>query len=258
MWRVVMWRLAVMLCLLPVSAQAADDPAARKLLDEVTAKNAAGFQTGQSKTAITLRLANGKEKTWQTLSRAARFGGKLRTRVTFLEPADDRGVELLIVEEQKGRSAQYLWLPKMRRLRPVGGSQKSQPFMGTDFSFGDLEGAGLQAGEARKLGNETVAGAACSRIEALVADADSPYGKLMLWIDDKLAVPRKIEFHDKAAKLLKTMLVDQIEVVDGRAVLRKFRMQNHERGSTTTVETSEVDTKTALPEAVFQQDALGR
>mgnify|MGYP003346826444 CR=1 FL=1 len=139
------WFVLALLVLLPVAAQAADDPAARKLLDDVAAKNAAGFQTGQSKTAITLRLANGKEKTWLTLARAARFGGKLRTRVTFLEPAEDRGVELLMLEEQKGRTAQYLWLPKMRRLRPVGGSQKSQPFMGTDFSFGDLEGAGLVA-----------------------------------------------------------------------------------------------------------------
>ena len=101
------WFVLALLVLLPVAAQAADDPAARKLLDDVAAKNAAGFQTGQSKTAITLRLANGKEKTWLTLARAARFGGKLRTRVTFLEPAEDRGVELLMLEEPKGRTAQY-------------------------------------------------------------------------------------------------------------------------------------------------------
>lgn len=246
------------LLLFATSAHAADDPAARKVLDTIVQKSSAGFQTGQSKTAITLRLQNGKEKTWLTLARAARLGGKLKTRVTFLDPADDRGIELLILEEAKGKSAQYLWLPKTRRLRPIGGSQKNSAFMGTDFSFGDLESHGMQTGEARKLGAEPVGGVPCTHLDVTIPDPDDAYGHVELWIDEQASVPRQMKFFDKAGKHVKTLLVDEVQTVDGKATLKKFRMLNHERNSVTTVETREIDTKAALVEAIFQPDALGK
>ena len=63
-------------------AHAADDAAARKVLQQVADRNSAGFQTGQSKTRITLTLADGRSKSWLTLARVARKDNKLRTRVT--------------------------------------------------------------------------------------------------------------------------------------------------------------------------------
>ncbi len=248
----------LLLILLPAHAHATDDPGARKLLDDAAQKNAAGFQTGQSKTRITLKLSNGKEKTWVTLARSARIAGKLKTRVTFLDPAEDRGVELLLLEESKGKVAQYLWMPKTHRLRPVGGSQKNAPFMGTDFSFGDLESHALQTGEARKLGNEPMQGAACAHVSIQVTDPDELYSKVDLWIDDKLGVPRKIDYFDKQNKHIKTLSVDEISQDGGHATLKRFHMQNLERGSVTSVETTEMDSKIALPDAIFQPDALGK
>lgn len=244
--------------LVPLNAHAAEDPAARKVLDSIVSKNASGFQTGQSKTAITLKLSNGKEKTWLTLARAARIDGKMKTRVTFLEPADDRGVELLLLEQGKGKTVQYLWLPKTRRLRPIGGSQKNSPFMGTDFSFGDLESHGLQVGEARKLGTEAIGGVPCTHLDVTIADPDDAYAHVELWIDEKASVPRQMKFFDKAGKHVKSLQVDEIQAVDGKATLKKFRMLNHERNSVTTVESKETDTKATLPDALFQPDALGK
>ncbi len=240
-------------------AHAADDPAARKLLDAVMAKNAAGFQAGQSKTALTLRLASGKEKTWLTLARVVRKDGKMRSRITFLQPAEDAGVELLMLEQGKTQPAQqFLWLPKTRRLRRIGGSQRNAAFMDTDFSFGDLDSHGMQSGETRKLASETVGGVPCARVEVTTPDPDEAYSKVELWIDEKLSVPRQMTFYGKDGKLLKTLTVDAIDTADGGATLKKFHMQNHVRGSTTTVETREIDTKVVLPDAAFQPEALGQ
>lgn len=238
---------------------AADDPAARKLLDAVMAKNAAGFQTGQSKTALSVKLASGKEKTWLTLARVVRKDGKMRSRITFLAPPEDAGVELLMLEQGKGQAAQqFLWLPKTRRLRRIGGSQRNSAFMDTDFSFGDLDGHGMQAGEAHKLATENVGGVPCQKIEVTMPDPEEAYGKIELWIDEKLSVPRQMAFYGKDGKLAKTLTVDAIDNADGKATLKKFHMQNHQRGSVTTVETREMDTKAVLPEAQFEPDALGR
>jgi negative regulator of sigma E activity len=251
--------LVTAVLLLANAAQAADDPAARKLLDAVMDKNAAGFQAGQSKTALTLRLASGKEKTWLTLARVVRKDGKMRSRITFLQPAEDAGVELLMLEQGKNQAAQqFLWLPKTRRLRRIGGSQRNAAFMDTDFSFGDLDSHAMQGGETKKLGAENVGTVPCTRVEVTTPDPDEAYAKVELWIDEKLSVPRKMTFYAKDGKLLKTLTVDVVDTIDGRATLKKFHMQNHVRGSTTTVETKEIDTKVALPDAAFQPEALGQ
>ncbi len=250
----------VLAAFLPATlAHAADDPAARKLLDAVMNKNAAGFQAGQSKTALTLRLASGKEKTWLTLARVVRKDGKMKSRITFLQPAEDAGVELLMLEQGKNQPAQqFLWLPKTRRLRRIGGSQRNSAFMDTDFSFGDLDSHGMQGGESRKLGSEAVGGVPCARVEVTTPDPDEAYSKVELWIDEKLSVPRQMTFYGKDGKLQKTLIVDVVDTADGGATLKKFHMQNHVRGSTTTVETREMDTKVALPDAAFSPEALGQ
>ncbi len=241
-------------------ALAGEDAAARKLLQSVFDKNSSGFQTGQSKTSITLTLASGKSKTWTTLARVIRGAdGKLKTRATFLEPADSVGTELLMLEQGKGEAVQYLWLPKTKRLRRISGAQRNEPFMGTDFSFGDLEGKNAQTGAAQLVGAETAGGVPCTKVEVAIADPADVYGKVVLWIDEKASVPRKIQFHDKAGQLVKTLEVERVKALDGgRSLMEKLRMLNHLRNSVTTVETRDVDSKTALPDSLFTPDALGK
>jgi len=249
---------ALAMVLIPQLVFAADEPAARALLDKMTSNNSAGFQGGQSKTSITLKLANGKEKTWTTLARVSRKDFKTRTRVTFLEPAESVGTELLMIEQGKSQVTQWLWLPKTARLRRIGGAQKNQAFMDTDFSFGDLSSGGLRVGEARKAGAEAIAGNACTKIEIISKDPEDLYAKMELWLDDKLTVPRQIKFYTADAKLAKTLLVDQIIDVEGKPTLKKFRMLGHVRGSMTTVETRDIDTKVSMPDALFEPENLGK
>lgn len=246
-------------------AWAGDDAAARKLLQTVFDKNSSGFQTGQSKTSITLTLASGKSKTWTTLARVIRGpDGRLKTRATFLEPPDSVGTELLMLEQGKNSAGQsevvqYLWLPKTKRLRRISGAQRNEPFMGTDFSFGDLEGKNAQAGTAKVMGPEAAGGVPCTKVEVAIADPADVYGKVVLWIDEKALVPRKIQFHDKAGLLVKTLEVERVKALEGgRSLMEKLKMINHLRNSTTTVETRDADSKTALPEALFTPDALGK
>ncbi len=258
--RSVLVLLSLLAVTMPCAIYAADDVAARKILQAVADRNSAGFQAGQTKTTVTLTLASGKSKTWATLGRVARGkDGKLKSRVTFLEPADAVGTELLIVEQANGDAAQYLWLPKTKRLRRISGSQRNEAFMGTDFSFGDLQGHGLQAGESKRVGPETINGAPCTRIDVAMTDPDEPYSKVELWIDDRLLLARQIKYFDKAGSMVKTFVVDQVLANEpGKSTMKRFRMLNHLRNSVTLVQTLEVDTKVVLPDSLFEPDALGK
>ena len=251
--------IAAIVGLAGATTHAADDPAARKILRDALDRNSAGFQSGQSTTVLQQTLQNGASKTWRTLARVQRGkDGRLRSRVTFLEPADSVGVELLMVEEADGRTAQWLWLPKTKRLRRIGGNQKDQDFMGTDFSFGDLESKSLNDGEAKKLGDEVVGGVGCAKIEVRSNLPDEVYGLVTVWIEVAKGVPRKVEFRSKDGALVKTLTAESVRDVEGRWTLDKLRMRHHVRGSTTTVETRNIDNKALFSDAIFVPESLGR
>lgn len=62
-----------------------------------------------------------------------------RSLIRFEEPASLRGTGLLVVDE--GASANDLWLymPANRRMRRLAGAEKSNWFMGTEFTHEDFE-----------------------------------------------------------------------------------------------------------------------
>jgi hypothetical protein len=250
--------LGLLITFATTTAHAADDPAARKILDDTLRKSSAGFQSGQSTTLLTQTLQNGKQKTWKTLARVQRKDGRVRTRVTFLEPAEHVGVELLLVEEADKTTSQWLWLPKTKRMRRIGGSQKDQDFMGTDFSFGDLESKGMNAGESKLVGRETVGGVPCAKIDVKATGPEELYGRIVAWVDDAKAVVRKVEFYGKDGALTKTLTAESVREVDGRPLIDKLKMQHHVRGSVTLVETRDVNTAASFADGLFVPENLGK
>ena len=247
------------LCSLYAHAVDAGDAAARALLAEMERHHATGWQGGEARTSLTLRLANAKERTWVLVTRSDRDGARLRSRATFVEPADSRGVELLVLEEKAGSTVQYLYLPKTRRTRRIGGSQRNAPFMGTDFSFADLQGGGWGAqADVSALADEAVGGTACHHLLlAFRPGADVAYGKLELWLARSDKLPRRIRFFDGDGKLAKTLLVEEVETIANKPVLRRLRMENHLRGSVTTVRVDSIEPAKRFPAAIFVPASLG-
>ncbi len=238
----------------------AADAEARALLTEMEKRHSTGWQGGEARTSLTLTLANGKQRVWVLVTRSVRDQGRVRSRATFLEPADSRGVELLVLEGGDGHAVQYLYLPKTKRTRRIGGSQRNAPFMGTDFSFADLEGGGWAAqSDVVKLDDEVVAKATCHHLRVTFHDdAQAAYGKLELWIDRSDKLPRRIRFFDRDGKLAKTLTVEEIEANAGKPILRRLRMENHLRASVTTVVVEKIEADKRFPAAIFEPASLGR
>ena len=73
---------------------------------------------------------------------AAKFlDGRLHTYAVFREPQYVRGMTFLGVEsDDPNRSEQqFVYLPSMRKIRRVSGSQPTDSFLGTDLSYHDFQ-----------------------------------------------------------------------------------------------------------------------
>jgi Outer membrane lipoprotein-sorting protein len=76
-------------------------------------------------------------KHW-TFTRLGDFGNS-KAIVRFTAPAEVKGVGLLIVNHPDGASDQWFWRPNVGREQRISIQDRSQRFLGTDFSYEDLE-----------------------------------------------------------------------------------------------------------------------
>lgn len=124
-----------------------------------------------------------------------------RTLIRFESPAALQGTGLLVLDE--GRSANDLWLymPANRRLRRLAGAEKSNWFMGTEFTHEDFEDYKLE-----HYAFSAPREAPCGEMQCRVVDAQpsseseqaaSGYRGKTYWLERSSLYPVLIEYHAK-------------------------------------------------------------
>jgi len=72
------------------------------------------------------------------VSRSLRFGEGRKSLLLIEDPADVRNTGFLSIDYENKNDEQWLYLPKVRRVARVPNSGKSDPFVGSDFTYSDL------------------------------------------------------------------------------------------------------------------------
>src|SRR6202140_105605 len=109
--------------------------------------------------------------------------GASKVVLRFTAPPEVKGVALLIVNHPDRASDQWMWTPAIERDRRIALQDRSTRFFGTDFSFEDLEERDVDQYEYKMLGDDTVDGAVCWRIEARPRQSKvSQYTLSRIWI----------------------------------------------------------------------------
>ncbi len=146
-------------------------------------------------------------------------GGRTEKRVyRFLSPADVQGTGILVFDYADKPDDVWIYLPALRKTRRIVSSQRAQSFMGSEFSYGDLNIPALDDYSYAIAKEEPFAGEPCWVIDVVpktkeIAEADG-YSKKTYWVSrDKFAVVRGL-FYDKDGKLLKELLARDIKLLD--------------------------------------------
>ena len=241
----------------PVSAQTAD---------EIIDKAAAAQQLGN--TIQTIRLTrttkNGQSdiKTLETHTREVE--GREQSHAILRLPEELAGMQFLSRQSADGTTEGWIYMPLSNSLMQISGSQRKSAFMGTDFSYEDLEVGDpdlgtheLQGAGAIAIGDQSYE---CHEIATTPRpELGSAYSRLVAWIDKETALPRQIEFFDPAGELKKRMTFEAF-AQEGAAVLpTRIRMEDVKRGSSTLLEVTDYRLEVPaaeLPDAMFDPDQL--
>lgn len=158
-------------------------------------------------------------------------GGKTEKRIyRFLSPADVKGTGVLVYDYEKKADDVWVFLPALRKTRRIVSSQRSKSFMGSEFSYGDLNIPALDDYTYEMGKEENCGGESCHVITVTpksgdIAKADG-YKKKTYWVSKAKNVLRKGLFYDLDGKLLKEVKYDDIKLLDSaKKRYRPMRME---------------------------------
>ena len=237
----------------PVAAQA--DLTADQIIDRMLKQDAFGWDEAETSVRMTLVEANGtrKERVMENLRR--RKGGRQQMVVRFRSPPEVAGTAFLMLEKDSGESEQHIYLPGLKRTRRIVGREREGSFMGSDFSYADLERADQKSAAQKRLPDEDVSGVKTFVIESK-PKAGGLYTKIETWVRQDNYLPLRVRYYDKDGQLLKTLYTKRIRNMEGRPVIVEAQMVNKKTGHSTEFVLDSLRPRKDIPDTAFTPTAL--
>ena len=116
----------------------------------------------------------------------------------FSAPADLKGTRVLIL----GRQQMYIYLPQYSKVRRVASHTTQQGFMGTTFSFDDMNAG--QFGDVYDAKLESEDGKVAQLTLTAKPDAGAPYAKAELKVDLEMFHPLEFKYFNDKGQHVKT------------------------------------------------------
>lgn len=178
-------------------------------------------------------------------------GGNKR-QVKVLSPADQKGIGFLSLPDD----VLYVYLPAYKKTRRIAAHIKNQKFVGTDFTYEDLE--------AKKYSEKWQA-------EVLKTEGDfyilelipksgyvSEYARINLYVRKEDFFPVKSEFFNKKGEMIKKMEIIKTEKIKGYIIPQNYLMQDLRSGNRTEMVMEEVKVDTGLKDDIFTERNLAQ
>jgi outer membrane lipoprotein-sorting protein len=196
----------------------AQQPNARKIVEQ--ASDASRLDGSEAVSTLTIINKKGQKRIRKIAMVTKLYdGGKTEKKLSrFLAPADVKGTGFLTFDYEKKDDDMWLFLPALRKTRRIVTSEKSKSFMGSEFSYADMNVPTLDDFKYKLLKEEEVGGTACWVIESVPKDDDiadeNGYSKRVAWFGKEDLVIRKAVLYDLDGDLQKEMTVGEVKLVD--------------------------------------------
>jgi outer membrane lipoprotein-sorting protein len=155
-------------------------------------------------------------------------------------------------------SDQWMWTPALERDRRVALQDRSGRFFGTDFSFEDLEERDVNQFDYKMLGEETMNGSPCWKIESRPkTKKSSQYTSSELWISKDNYVLLRIDNH-RNNKLSRRIDYSNIENIQNIWTPQKMEVTDPGRNSRTILTIDKLRYNASMKDADFTIESLRR
>ncbi|WP_020586147.1 outer membrane lipoprotein-sorting protein [Desulfobacter curvatus] len=212
----------LVLLILSSAPALADDPAARKIMEQVDARDTGDNRVAQMEMILTDRNGGQRIREIQTFTKDK--GPDTLSLMFFLSPADVNKTAFLNIDydDPEHEDDQWLYLPALKKTKRIASADKSGSFMGSDLNYSDMTDRELTYYDYRFYekgreqifdGVKTWAIWAIPRSEKIIKETG--YDKELLFVrQDNDVVIRSISWVENSPDL-KYMMVRQLDKIDG-------------------------------------------
>ncbi len=157
----------------------------------------------------------------------------------FLTPADVRNTAFLSFDwdDENKEDDNWLYLPALRKVKRISSGNKKDSFMGSDFSYVDINGLGIADWDFRFLKkSQIIDGQDCWVIEAVPKKAkrkaiikETGYLKSISWVRKDIFMMIKGKMYVKKGKKIKYFTATDIVQIQGIWTAKKLSMVTTKR-----------------------------
>lgn len=207
----------------------------RQIMERVEVQNDSEDET--STIMMTLINRRGKKREREIRNWGKKIDERNDKRFSrFISPSDVKGTSVLTVEHTDTDDDQWLYLPALRKVRRISSSDKTDHFMGSDFTFEDIQSEDLEHFAYRLLGSETVDGVDCYVVEAIPVTEkklkETGYDKRQLWVRKDNFVPIQTKYWNRKGEYFKLLRAYDVVKLDkgiwrpGRIEMEDFKAKH--------------------------------
>lgn len=182
-----------------------------------------------------------------------------KSLVIFESPKDVKGTVMLSFTHKVDDDDQWLYLSALKRVKRISSSNKSGPFMGSDFAYEDISSQEVEKYTYKYIRDEVLEGVKTQLIERIPVYKNSGYKRQLVWIHSDKYVPVKIDYFDRKNSLLKTLSYNGYQQYEGKFWrVDDLTMVNHQKNTKTVMAFDNYKLSTGLSERNFRQSSLKR
>tara|TARA_B100001094_G_scaffold127326_1_gene123283 strand:- start:110 stop:907 length:798 start_codon:yes stop_codon:yes gene_type:complete len=199
-----------------LTAAAAD--VAGKSPQQILDKAADLLQSDDFRADVEMRLVDhsGHERVRRLRSFSKREGQNTYSISSFYYPGDVAGTSFLAIDKG-GRSQRWLYLPALKKEKLIGKSERHKSYMGTDFTYADMEGLKVDEYNLELLPNKSSefwiikATPKTSQIAK-----ETGYSKSLVYVRKDNNILVKAARQVVGSSKIKVMKIRELQLIDGK------------------------------------------
>ena len=209
---------------------------------------------------MTLRNSQGAESTREIRGKTLEVNGDGDKSLTIFDtPRDVKGTAFLSFTHSLKSDEQWLYLPALKRVKRISSSNKSGPFMGSEFAYEDISSQEVEKYKYKFIKDDKFDGRDVFVVERFPQYKKSGYTKMIAWVDKEMYQPLKIEFYDRKKSLLKTLTQHEYkQYLNKYWRASRLEMVNHQTKKSTTLLWESYKFKNGFSKRDFDRNSLKR
>jgi hypothetical protein len=239
------------------AAASAKKLTADEVIDEMITRDPLGYGGAEAEVVMVLVNKRDEKQTRKMVTMSRNDGGKRRMFVRFGSPADIAGTAFLGINDG-GERLQHLYMPALAKVRRISGSNRNGRFVGSDYTYADMDYTDFEKSTKKLLADEKVSGQDSYVVELRPTDKESPYARVVLWVSKQNLLPLRVRYYDAKETEIKRLTVQEIKQQGKRWLITESKMVDLAKNHTTVLKVASVTLRDDIPLEQFTVRALDR